>query len=615
MIDYNYLIVRDEGSEITEFRPALIPTTIPVLSSIEGPNSSGKSTLLDLIGICFNGYKSKSINKSLVRKMDNMLDTKYQDLEFDIKIHSKSESLRFIKDRGKLNIDRFRIIGNKREYIDVDSEYELIYDIPINPVERLRELTKEIKIEQEDTEAKLRGFQNYVRSELNKAKNARDPILIKKKENDIIKIKDAIEENTTKLEMLNEDINEKRKIYYVYHYNRLIGKKIDKNFHHKKKSEAQKFEQRKLKKEYQSLSALVSKYTDDLINNHDEISELLKKLDGTTNRHVNLWKYVEPEKIFSQGLVNQTCIDAISEIETELRKQNDSNAVIIEEYNMLKELHDLLQKFVEKDLNLSNEITAKDLLKPLKKRIDTQKKTVQTKKQLERALEVLREIKRDLSFVETDKFIRFIELKNKTDEIFYFEDDNSKDDSIDDSIDNWKAKAIKYSINVDYHEVIKQCAHKVNNNQELKILVNRSETDFEAYISSLESSVKKTINDIEKNRGYLSGLSNELEELKNREESKYSGFKDEIEHLINNMGDLINIFQLYKEFTDSLYNNRSIDSEQFEKYSNSLGNYLANRLGSILHIDKEYKLKAVDIRNNTFESIDGKLIRWIGYTR
>ena len=64
MIKINYTIERDEGNEVIEFKPNLIPTELPNIAYIQGPNSSGKSTLLNIIALAFFGDKlSKEIRK------------------------------------------------------------------------------------------------------------------------------------------------------------------------------------------------------------------------------------------------------------------------------------------------------------------------------------------------------------------------------------------------------------------------------------------------------------------------------------------------------------------------------------------------------------------------
>lgn len=63
MITYDYTLERDLGNGKKQiFVPDKIPREFPNLVSIEGPNSSGKSTLLNIIALSMYGNKSKKIN-------------------------------------------------------------------------------------------------------------------------------------------------------------------------------------------------------------------------------------------------------------------------------------------------------------------------------------------------------------------------------------------------------------------------------------------------------------------------------------------------------------------------------------------------------------------------
>jgi exonuclease SbcC len=93
MIEYDYLIERDEGDETKEFKPDKIPTKLDNLSYIEGPNSSGKSTLLNIIALGFYGLKNSRINVALQDKLKSLSNSTHQKLSFKIKISSKNADL------------------------------------------------------------------------------------------------------------------------------------------------------------------------------------------------------------------------------------------------------------------------------------------------------------------------------------------------------------------------------------------------------------------------------------------------------------------------------------------------------------------------------------------
>lgn len=94
MIKYSYKLRRklSEG-DIQDFFPQSIPTELPNLVYIEGPNSLGKSTLLNIVALAFLGANSPKIHPALRVKMDSLLNSDYQKLYFKLEISSGRENL------------------------------------------------------------------------------------------------------------------------------------------------------------------------------------------------------------------------------------------------------------------------------------------------------------------------------------------------------------------------------------------------------------------------------------------------------------------------------------------------------------------------------------------
>ena len=86
MIEFDYKIERDEGDKTEVYLPKGIPKKLQNVVYIEGPNSLGKSTLLNILAIAFHGLKNDSIHPSLKRKMKNLIESNYQTLTFSIRI-------------------------------------------------------------------------------------------------------------------------------------------------------------------------------------------------------------------------------------------------------------------------------------------------------------------------------------------------------------------------------------------------------------------------------------------------------------------------------------------------------------------------------------------------
>src|SRR3990172_6736965 len=156
MLKYNYKIVRDEGNVTREYNPDLIPTELDNIVYIEGPNSSGKSTLLNILALGLFGLelKDNELHSSLKEKLENLLYSEHQKLQFNFEILSKDSSLCISSEKPDLNSAEFFVKirrGKTETLIDPDRfkrEFKLIYDVPINPLGRLPQLLNEIKFTQ-----------------------------------------------------------------------------------------------------------------------------------------------------------------------------------------------------------------------------------------------------------------------------------------------------------------------------------------------------------------------------------------------------------------------------------------------------------------------------------
>ena len=93
MIKYDYALKRDESDEVKTYKPDLIPQELPNLVYIEGPNSSGKSTLLHIMAVSFYGIKNSRIKQALQEKMDNLINSEHQHVSFKIVVTNKNNKV------------------------------------------------------------------------------------------------------------------------------------------------------------------------------------------------------------------------------------------------------------------------------------------------------------------------------------------------------------------------------------------------------------------------------------------------------------------------------------------------------------------------------------------
>jgi exonuclease SbcC len=217
MLTFDYKIIRNEGDEEKCYVPKL-DKNIPNLAAIEGPNSSGKSTLLHLIAAGCHGARNKRIHPMLRQKISELLESDHQQVKFVVKIDDGDGTLlEFEKPSSeKKDIKIYETSDDKRHLISPDefqSRYALIYDIPDNPIGRVRELAMELSEEQNALTSQVGQFREFLRDTLEAISHAHDPKRIKELEELIADLEQEIE-STENARAKLEDEHNQLKMYF-----------------------------------------------------------------------------------------------------------------------------------------------------------------------------------------------------------------------------------------------------------------------------------------------------------------------------------------------------------------------------------------------------------------
>ncbi|MCL5067825.1 MAG: AAA family ATPase [Thaumarchaeota archaeon] len=301
MIEYEYKIVRDEKDKTRTLVPDKIPTQLDNLARIEGPNDSGKSTLLHIIALSLYGLRSKSIHQSLIWKMQNLLDP-HQKLTFHVKITDKHGRFCIIsekKDPDRPEINVRKVVGDKSIPIipeRLNEELNLIYDIPADPTERLYELINDVKNIQKEYGQKISNVRSTIRTIITEIMNSQDPkrlANLKLELNELSKDKDGLakgSENTTSLlHTLQDSV-----FYHYYHYyeqkcneDEARLKELYKEINKKKRNK--KVESQ----EYGDVRRLIGLELSDIIRLHISLTELLGKLLPREENHLRIWERIQ----------------------------------------------------------------------------------------------------------------------------------------------------------------------------------------------------------------------------------------------------------------------------------------------------------------------------------
>ena len=634
MIKIDYLIERDEGDETKIYTPDLIPTEIPNVAYIQGPNSSGKSTLLNLIALAFYGDKLEKdeIDQNLKERIDNLINSDHQNIKFNIEIENDLMGVTLKSKKENLNNKDIKVRkqdGNGEYLISADrfqKEYKLIYDIPNNPLERLPNLLNNIRNDQRNVKYKLTLLRNLLREIIKEIQDAKDPEIIEK-------LKEDVEDKYKLLKKREKEIgklSKSNRLVKKYYYSRFLNSYIRKKDEYRTRIKSIEKEERKFKREQSRAFKASRKQFEQLETNisqaeslFDDIKDVLPNLiDKSDQDRYKLWadsdirnEIIHPEiydSLRKQSEYFQKFLDEKllyekqhSAQELEMKKLIDSLIGILNSFksNELKvPVVDLpVNEFInslKEDLEEYNTVTVKirnigNCKNLLGKFIQSMNDAIKHRKTIE-------SIKDDISGEDFDKLAvesELSELDSKIEDVSYKIKDLEKS-AIKDDLD----PASLSNMYEDLSEVPELNSYELYNQDQLNDLI-KDKTAKE----------KKYIEDSRRLETLIEDKKEEIKRLENKEPHKFqeqfSSLKRLLKHTQNLEKEFLQFDQYVEQIISKKIDNKNITEDE-QLYLDSVGSYLANKVDTIRHIDKIYKVKNIDVVLENISTVDGKEIRF-----
>jgi exonuclease SbcC len=641
MIKYNYLLEREEGEgRIRKFTPDRIPSDIPNLLCIEGPNSIGKSTLMNIIALSFWGAESKRIHPTLLEKMSTLINSDYQRLKFHLEISSEKEKL--VLRSAKVSPNKVEI--THEESIDgkpfkpitrerFEDKYNLIYDIVSNPIERLYDSLKDLREEERHFGNRIRDFGAYLRQTLKDIDSSRN----KERLDELrIKINDITQENadiTNELPNLVNSLNLFETHAYVRFYYYYVNECETLG---RKKTEYEQKSQ-KLEKDGKKIGGKLIKYRRDIENLRRGISEsyqqatplVQKALSGKQKGFLKIWKELNPYSTDKEDLntLRHEAIQLRSLFQTQSDKLREDNS--FKDASTLQRLIEALQEFEYSSLVIPRlKVTIGELVRILKdenKRnflLMSQYKNLSniethlgdiignvdsllrelselgdvsvTHKQLsDEALKSFFEQKNQLQIIREN----LVELGKKRD--YYLRKCESK------NIDINRLKSTSY-INL---------SREIPADKKLERLLALSEEQIMQKIAELENDISQAKRKLGENKTFLSIFQKERDKLEKQKPHQFEDYRDEIGQLLQKAETvsqklLINYDSDIMALIEKNVDRNEVEEDPSKKnHYEEISRYLAHRIGVFPHIDRKYKATTVDLVSGIIRTDDGSVIR------
>lgn len=302
MIKYDYRLERDESTERTVFRPRNFPTELDDLTYIEGPNSSGKSTLLNIVALGLYGLKKDRLNPALREKLRNLMAAEHQRLTFELTINNALSGLQISSkksDPKMPEIELLEIKNGKSTKLSSDAfsrKYNLIYDIPDNPTERLKQLTIEIRNVQMVVGNKIGALRNSILNAIVEIKDAKDPMKLEEFRKIFKSEKEGLDQFREKILFYGELIDRLEKYASCVFYKEYSGNlsrllnTLDRVEEQKKQSRKKS---KKIGKELEELLKKIKTNISILEDKYNKVTFLIAKLIPAGEKHrLKLWKEI-----------------------------------------------------------------------------------------------------------------------------------------------------------------------------------------------------------------------------------------------------------------------------------------------------------------------------------
>ncbi|MBU4501502.1 MAG: hypothetical protein KKA79_02840 [Nanoarchaeota archaeon] len=631
MIEYDYTLKRDEKDAICTYKPNDIPTKLHNLVYIEGPNSSGKSTLLHIIALACHGLKNRQIKPALQEKIKNLIYSDYQDLSFNIKITDNNGNLEFVSEKKDLKNKEIILRDAKNKIISTDhfqKKYNLIYDIPENPTERLRELINEIKDMHLYFQHKLGLLRSYILKTISDIQEARDPASIDSVKNEIKVFNEEKAELIKTVNILEERLKEVRLFTYIkfYAYYDEITSMSERNINGIKKEKNKK--KRVIKKISGEAVDLQKHLTDEIRSieaSYYDVTPLLQDLfsKGKEKKRFSLWKELIVREEIADPEFKQTLKHEGSHFRNLLEKEyyDQQKADNLKEAQVFREIIGVLEKYSDLKIKIPLvEVSISNFIEILSNKLKEYDDLIAKNENYKSAIDNLNTILAKREHVVNT-------LRPKLSKLYVKEKDTQA--TVDDDTDEYQIEKLENQLteNKEKKEYYKTACFNIGvSEQDIKMLYpsavmgrpskdlrDYKETNLRDKIYDMEKALSKKRGEINAKETNLQYLSKELKRLERKEPHPYqmhlNFLKDILLRDIQIMEQKMNTFGSY---TKQLINNKYVSSDDLEdrkKYFDHVASYLAKRVGIIRHIDNDYVPEKIDLVGKTIFTKYGKEIK------
>lgn len=597
MIKIDYEINSDEGVEIVPMHP---PDYIKEIDGniviLEGPGSTGKSTLLNMITFGCFGDKNPNLSDSIKLGIED-LKSDYRKMNFDMEFTDPvvGTALRLKRDNnGAVEIyeNGSQRCLTQREF---NSKYHLIYDIPDDPTKRLKEIARTILDENRSVSGKVDAVSN-------KARELRDSIKDVLSQDDIEKIERTIDSKISE----NQDYDEKKteiqnrialcKQGILYHQYNDVRKKLD-TVEGQLKTERNKPERQKSSSEIKSVALITWKKKADAVKIPPSLHSSI--VDTKNDTLINLLKQAEEiwdEVDLADVKSSRRFIEKTTNVIDRLNKAIPDRDANTDSIRAVNDILQILSRY-EESVSLGEVGNIAELRSHLEK-FKTENNLIdysQIRNDVQRLLKATRPLSLSLDNYEKAGDPPNIQCRNEE----LIKELLTSKKGLDEKMTNLKSSLASNNLSIPTLEA---------DFQKICLALNGTYRIQEDGLKKMENSFQdqiRTIDDeIRANEGYIDSNKKKIEQFKNKPLPKFYGCIDQLNQIMDACRSIKSNIKRSDGKISKIIDQDDSDYEKNKESYDPIWVYLGQRLKTVTHMGKLYEVSSV----NLFDGIRGTIV-------
>lgn len=613
-VEYDYELTRFNRQSKNTFRP-IFDKSFSNVAILKGPNSSGKSTLMNMIAFAFYGEDNPGVLDELQNKLINLHNSQKSDLKFRLTLKAGDRILKaeidktgFINGEPEFNrkliesLDGVNFNQINKEYFK--NNYRLVYDIPEKPLDRINDLVKYAYQEACETRDNLNHLRKTLGDTINEVHNSRNDDLIKRCKKLVDKYGSDVDSFNYNLKEIQSKENKLKGYYYskitsdaLAELDKLNNELKDIKKDNKKEEKESKRDKKKYDAKLSEIKLIIKK-----IQHKYRLLELHKsyisKVEGSVNYYIDFYKNHKLEdEIKNKGenlnYYNSSTGDLLQEISSAYK--SNSNSKKLSEKKILEQFLDILEPYQNRgntDVSLLNQD-----LDEFYSKLKNQLKEVSVEIQ---DYERIKGITEDLNFIK-DKFRNLqTMIRDLGDEPAppehdeeYIEILNKKIHEMNLKVDELLNIANKNGISADnFSDKIDEALE----DPKVSALIGESDEETKVNLKNLEEEITINKGNLNKTNLLLSNEKKTLKKLESKEKHPLASCAFKLKELSHKITNLLRSLDNKTNILDKArFNNYDDVTEGDEEFLNSIWSYLGDRLGKVRHIGEYYKVSSINM--------------------